>query len=607
MSFTTQSSTAIGWANFLLDYVGGYHNLGIPIDGALTSAIADAVNGTHGAVPGGTIYFPPLTGNNKYTITGLHTITGSCALVSTGPQDVTLFFQPTGGVTTGSAFIISGANVTMQGFTLDYVVTGVSPGSDNVAAIQVVNTSGVLLRNLDITNAFGGVDCIGSSMECEWMHIRKIQDPGVSPQMAFGFRAQPGSLTGSSLDGLVMKLRRCEPHLPATGAAGFILASPYPEMAVQDSPASNGEFGFYVQAPTGSPTGNLGILRIRNSTAENDTYGLYADGGSVVQSSALMSDECKTASIFLTSNFSGVASLAGDHYVSLGPNAVAGLAIGTTGSASSAMVRNLERMCMQADGLILSTHELATDYSRLNPRVFVCHNALDDVHFARHAAPAVDGSPKRPGQIRIGYASGDSHGGDIAMIAPALCRVLERYPQVRLVFFGANYRQFIAEALWDQTEYLGGTGSAPGLRYDDPRLDAATEQRMASVAWYDRLKRADFDIGVAPIEPVRFSSCKSYLKIIEYGMLGVPSLASRFGPYVQYQAEAREPVVALADGLTEWERSLAELVECKAWRAGLARANLEYVRRRHLMSKRVQAWEDALMACISERRCAVKG
>ena len=337
MSFTTQSSTAIGWANFLWDYAGGYP-VPNPIDADLIRALNDAQNGTNGAVPGGTIYFPPLTGGFNYSITGTHTITGACALVSTGPQDVTIEFRPAGGVTTGSAFIITAPNVTMQGFTLNYEVSGPSTGSDNVAAIQVINTSGVLLRNLDITNAFGGVDCIGSSMECEWMHIRQIQDPGVSPQMAFGFRAQPGSLTGSSLDGLVMKLRRCEPHLSATGAAGFILASPYPEMAVQDSPASNGEFGFYVQAPTGSPTGNLGILRIRNSTAENDTYGLYADGGSVVQSSALMSDECKTASVFLTSNFSGVASLAGDHYVSLGVNAIAGLAIGTTGSASSAMV-----------------------------------------------------------------------------------------------------------------------------------------------------------------------------------------------------------------------------------------------------------------------------
>ena len=76
MSFTTQSSTAIGWANFLWDYLGGYAHIGSAIDGHLRSAIADAINGTNGAVPGGTIYFPPLTGGHNYILTGTITVSG---------------------------------------------------------------------------------------------------------------------------------------------------------------------------------------------------------------------------------------------------------------------------------------------------------------------------------------------------------------------------------------------------------------------------------------------------------------------------------------------------------------------------------------------------
>ncbi len=65
MSISTPSSTALGWANFLYDYLGGSYPGGATdfVDGPLESALNDAQNGLNGAVIGGTIYFPPLSGN----------------------------------------------------------------------------------------------------------------------------------------------------------------------------------------------------------------------------------------------------------------------------------------------------------------------------------------------------------------------------------------------------------------------------------------------------------------------------------------------------------------------------------------------------------------
>jgi hypothetical protein len=119
MSFSTPSSTALGWANFVYDYLGGHPPTGF-VDEALDNALNDDQNGLGGAVVGGTIYFPPLSGSGiNYQLSGTHTITGSCALISTNAIDTELFFNPPGDFApTTTALIIKGANVTLQGFTL---------------------------------------------------------------------------------------------------------------------------------------------------------------------------------------------------------------------------------------------------------------------------------------------------------------------------------------------------------------------------------------------------------------------------------------------------------------------------------------------------------
>jgi succinylarginine dihydrolase len=71
-------------------------------------------------------------------------------------------------------------------------------------------------------------------------------------------------------------------------------------------------------------------------------------------------------------------------------------------------------------------------------------------------------------------------------------------------------------------------------------------------------------------------------------------IASRFGPYRQYQAEAPEPVCVLADGDREWQNALTRLAFSKADRRELARANAQYVDRAHRISLKVVHWRAAL-------------
>jgi len=267
--------------------------------------------------------------------------------------------------------------------------------------------------------------------------------------------------------------------------------------------------------------------------------------------------------------------------------------------ADGALLRCFEAVCTSATVLFVSTHALAGNYARLGTPTAVCQNAIDDVHFARFSGGF--SAPRRAYQVRIGYGGSYMHGGDFACVAEAVARVLRRYPQVRLVFWGRNYRDQIPEDLWDQTEYYLGTGSQGGLRFDDPKSDEATDRGLASVAYYDLLHRLDLDLGIAPLEPATFNRCKSSVKVMEYGMLGIAALASRFGPYAEYQAEASESVVILAEGTDEWERALCDLVERATWRSSLAAANRAHVAKAHLMSGGVRAWENALQLVGAQR------
>ncbi len=292
-----------------------------------------------------------------------------------------------------------------------------------------------------------------------------------------------------------------------------------------------------------------------------------------------------------------------------------------TGKPLTVMV---EKICREVDALIVSTPRLQEEYRRFNPNIHLACNAIEDAQLEKYATE-ITGLPKREGQIRISFAGSDTHRGDFQMIVPALIRLLAEYPEVLIVFVGADMRNFFPFAIRHRTEYAGATanggfagvgtamkieGGVPGwidVFMDDFRfgrtLDGknASRSNLATHKYYDLIRKSDFDIMIAPIESNTFNACKSYLKLEEAGMHCVPIIASNFGEYRRYQKEASEPVCILADGVKEWYRALVSLITSPGRRAALATANLEYVRREHLISKKIVQWENALQDVVRLR------
>src|SRR6185437_14025315 len=102
----------------------------------------------------------------------------------------------------------------------------------------------------------------------------------------------------------------------------------------------------------------------------------------------------------------------------------------------------------------------------------VCPNAIEDKTFEAYCARFPSSyceSPKRVGQIRVGYVGSMSHVGDVATIVKPLQKVMDERPQVRAVFYGQDLRGLFARQYWSRMSFGGATAAR------------ATENQMPSL------------------------------------------------------------------------------------------------------------------------------
>ena len=138
----------------------------------------------------------------------------------------------------------------------------------------------------------------------------------------------------------------------------------------------------------------------------------------------------------------------------------------------------------------------------------------------------------------IGYFSGTkSHDKDFAVVAPALVRILETYPHVRLLLAGPLERGSVLERFADRIETL------PYV----PRREH-----------FGNIARCN--INIAPLEIGNpFCEAKSPLKFFEAGIVGVPTVASATRPFCDAITDGEDGFLA-SDG-EAWFENLSRLVE----------------------------------------------
>jgi glycosyltransferase involved in cell wall biosynthesis len=113
-------------------------------------------------------------------------------------------------------------------------------------------------------------------------------------------------------------------------------------------------------------------------------------------------------------------------------------------------------------------------------------------------------------KIVIGYAGGSSHYHDMhhTGLYDALLKIMHEYKNVYVESVGMFFNKYL-----------------PKTRYKFVYGKRGHEE------WYKLYSKLKFDIALAPLEETPFTVCKSNIKWQEYSLMGVPTIASKVGPY----------------------------------------------------------------------------
>jgi len=195
------------------------------------------------------------------------------------------------------------------------------------------------------------------------------------------------------------------------------------------------------------------------------------------------------------------------------------------------------------------------------------------------AAEAARRSRKRTDDlVRIGYMSGTpTHRRDFAECVPALDTILARHPQVRLVL-------------------VGHIDVPPQLLKHADRID-----RLPLVPWQELPRLyADMDVSLAPLErDNEFTAGKSELKYFEAGLIGVPTVASRVGSYIDAIRDGSNGFLCGSE--VEWTAALERLVEDAGLRERIGVAARQDVHQRYTTLAAAADTVDVLIDALGPR------
>lgn len=190
--------------------------------------------------------------------------------------------------------------------------------------------------------------------------------------------------------------------------------------------------------------------------------------------------------------------------------------------------------------------------------VSVVENALPVDSWSKLArAPASGSAP-----IRVLWAGASQHQADLDLLLPVVEATKTQY---RWVFMGLCPRGVLGDS---QVEFHAG------VEFD---------------AYPSALAALRADIAVAPLMDTPFNRCKSALKLMEYGALGLPVIATNITPY------AAAPVLRAASH-EQWLAALRELHD-PLRRQTLGNALKSWVSAHHSLStqSKLLQWREALL------------
>lgn len=159
------------------------------------------------------------------------------------------------------------------------------------------------------------------------------------------------------------------------------------------------------------------------------------------------------------------------------------------------VIKNMRRAIEQVDWLVVSTPALAQEYAAYHSDIRVALNGLPREPWVSLV------SQRRMGRkMRVGWAGGSSHTGDLAEI------------------------RSVVQDLADEIEWV-----FMGMKPDG--VPCEYHQGTVIDQYPGKLASLNLDLAVVPLEINQFNRCKSNLRLLELGACGVPIIATDIEPY----------------------------------------------------------------------------
>ena len=189
------------------------------------------------------------------------------------------------------------------------------------------------------------------------------------------------------------------------------------------------------------------------------------------------------------------------------------------------MTKNLRKVMESADWVVVSTAPLADAYSRFHSDIRIAHNRLAEGQWGHLLS-----EPGTGRKVRVGWAGGSSHAGDLEILLPII-KALEG--QVEWVFMGMKPKGV-------QCEFH------PGVPFE---------------MYPEKLARLNLDLALVPLQINQFNECKSNLRLLEIGTCGVPIIATDIEPY-----RCGLPVTLVDNRFKDWMAAIQLHIHDAAYR-----------------------------------------
>jgi len=237
---------------------------------------------------------------------------------------------------------------------------------------------------------------------------------------------------------------------------------------------------------------------------------------------------------------------------------------------------NLEVLLQNCTAITVSTSPLIKRYEKFNKNIHLVPNACDmsDWKFeSRHHE-----------RVTVGWAGSASHVVDHPVLEQVYQRVVEKYPEVVFSFVGHMLPDHIKGMKRKNWEIKPGISWWEGNPENDmtyPRL----------------LAECGYDVGLAPIIKSQFNASRSLVKWFEYTMVGVPVVASKWGPYLDLD-DGNEAY--LVDSAEEWAYKINNLIQNKDDRKRLITNARERIERDYSIERIIPIWREIFSNYISK-------